>query len=190
MNYLGHSIITTHIPEKDFGNIFGDFFKGNPSYLDLPKNIINGIILHRQLDSFVDNNNIYLKNTIFFKEYKLYKKILLDIYFDHFLAKNYQKLFNDSLKESSKYIFNLAITNKQFLSEENISKLNWLIKNNSLYYYKDIDFIKYTLNGISYRFKNIDLSTSIEIYKKNNKIIDNNFFEFFNLLTKKREYLL
>ncbi|MBZ4683139.1 MAG: acyl carrier protein phosphodiesterase [Fusobacteriaceae bacterium] len=188
MNYLGHSIITTNIPEKDFGNIFGDFFKGNPNSLNLPKNIIEGIILHRKLDSFVDSNDIYLKNSDFFKEYKLYKKILLDIYFDHFLAKNYQLLFNSSLKIASQSIFKLAIDNKQFLTQKNISKLNWLIKNNSIYYYKDIDFISYTLSGISYRFKNIDLSTSIEIYKKNEKVIDNNFFEFYNLLNEKSKF--
>ena len=57
MNYLGHAYIARNNPELIAGNFAGDSYKG---YLDnfehLPKDILNGVKLHRFIDDFTDHN--------------------------------------------------------------------------------------------------------------------------------------
>jgi len=59
--------------------------KGN-KYLDYPELIQKGILLHRDIDNFTDNNSLHklAKRNIS----KKYSGIIIDIFYDHFLAAN------------------------------------------------------------------------------------------------------
>ena len=59
MNYLGHLVLSGNDSEILFGNFIADAIKGN-SYIKWPGNIQKGILLHRFIDNFTDNNNHYL----------------------------------------------------------------------------------------------------------------------------------
>ena len=71
----------------------GDFVKGS-DYENYPIEIKNGILLHRQIDSFTDAHPIVLKSKKrLHTHYGHYSGIVVDIFYDHFLAKNWDSAF-------------------------------------------------------------------------------------------------
>ena len=55
MNYLAHLHIAASTNTNFSGNFLGDFVKGNPDGL-FPREIVQGIRLHRYVDSFTDKH--------------------------------------------------------------------------------------------------------------------------------------
>ena len=86
MNYLAHAYLSFSDPELLVGNLISDFVKGKKKF-DYPKQIQQGIILHRSIDEFTDKHPVTQKAKQFFKPaYGLYASPLMDICYDHFLA--------------------------------------------------------------------------------------------------------
>jgi acyl carrier protein phosphodiesterase len=73
-------------PELLVGNFMGDFVKG-PLGDAYPPRIRQGLVLHRKIDSFAQkdadfqNSRLRLSAT-----YGLYRGVLVDLFYDHFLA--------------------------------------------------------------------------------------------------------
>lgn len=91
MNFLSHLQLSyPKLPEM-VGNFIGDYVKGR-KYLDYPTEISIGIKLHRQIDFFTDQHPDHKACRQFFKaDYGLYSGVIVDMLFDHFLAKNWDK---------------------------------------------------------------------------------------------------
>ena len=89
MNYLGHLVLSEKDDEILFGNFIADAIKGR-SYLDWPDKIQKGILLHRFIDEFTDNNIYYLKGKRrFYKSYPKIGGIINDIVYDYLLWQYY-----------------------------------------------------------------------------------------------------
>ena len=87
MNYLGHLVLSGNDSEILFGNFIADAIKGN-SYITWPGNIQKGILLHRFIDNFTDNNNHYLLGKRrFYEKFPKMGGIVNDILYDHLLWK-------------------------------------------------------------------------------------------------------
>jgi acyl carrier protein phosphodiesterase len=87
MNYLGHLVLSGNDSEILFGNFIADAIKGN-SYIKWPGNIQKGILLHRFIDNFTDNNNHYLLGKRrFYEKFPKMGGIVNDILYDHLLWK-------------------------------------------------------------------------------------------------------
>ena len=87
MNYLGHLVLSGNDSEILFGNFIADAIKGN-SYITWPGNIQKGILLHRFIDNFTDNNNYYLLGKRrFYEKFPKMGGIVNDILYDHLLWK-------------------------------------------------------------------------------------------------------
>ena len=88
MNYLGHIYLSGYNDELLVGNFIGDYVKGK-AYLNYPKVIKEGILLHRKIDDFTDSNEHWrhVKKSLQ-PIYRKYAGVVADIIIDHFLAKN------------------------------------------------------------------------------------------------------
>ena len=70
-------------------NLFGDFVKGR-NFSHFPQEIQNGVILHRKIDSYMDQHQ-----SVMALKLKLYEElpkvagVAVDLFFDHLLAKNW-----------------------------------------------------------------------------------------------------
>lgn len=101
MNYLAHLHIAEHTQTSFLGNFLGDFVKGNPDG-QFNEQIVQGIRLHRFVDSYTDSH--YLTKSIkplFPKELRRFSPIALDMFWDHCLAKNWTAFHSSSLSEFS-----------------------------------------------------------------------------------------
>src|SRR5882757_1121349 len=79
------------------GNFIADAVKGK-KYMDFEDEISRGILMHRDIDFFTDSNEIVRHSKSFFKaRYGLFSSILLDLFYDHFLAVNWKEYSEEPL---------------------------------------------------------------------------------------------
>jgi acyl carrier protein phosphodiesterase len=91
MNYLAHIFLSGNLAQRQLGNFIGDFVKGN-HYDKYPTELKKGILLHRKIDSFTDQHPIFRETVAFMRPtFGRYSGIVLDMYFDYFLALNFQQ---------------------------------------------------------------------------------------------------
>ena len=89
MNYLAHILLSGDNPEIIIGNFMADSIKGK-QYKIYPEQVQIGVLLHRHIDTFTDNHHIVRQSTKrLHKKYSHYSGVIVDIFYDHFLAKNW-----------------------------------------------------------------------------------------------------
>jgi acyl carrier protein phosphodiesterase len=90
VNFLTHLFLSNGVPELLVGNLMGDFVKGR---LDgrFPPGIKQGILLHREIDSFTGQNCHFLcSKRRLDQSFGHYRGVLVDLFYDHFLAANWE----------------------------------------------------------------------------------------------------
>jgi len=183
MNYLAHIFLSGENNDVQIGNFMGDAVKGK-KYLDYNNDLQKGILLHRQIDSFTDQHPIVSRSKKrLHSKYGHYKGVLIDIFYDHYLAINWSNYSTDSL-ESFIAKFYLNLTKRQHLLPAKtriiapkLIAYNWLDK------YKTIDGISRTLSGMEKRIKHdIPLRLGTEDLIENFNSLEKDFMEFFPLL--------
>tara|TARA_B100000524_G_scaffold88851_2_gene41541 strand:+ start:2471 stop:3061 length:591 start_codon:yes stop_codon:yes gene_type:complete len=99
MNFLGHLYFSNNNLDLMVANLFGDFCKGK-SYLNYPIATQRGVLLHREIDSFIDNHPAVLavRKTLYTPLPKV-SGIAIDLYFDHLLAKNWHEYHELTLED-------------------------------------------------------------------------------------------
>ena len=97
LNYLAHIFLSGKNSKIQIGNFIGDFVKGS-KFNDYPPKIREGILFHRRIDEFTDSHPIVIEfNKLLRPTFARYSGIISDMYFDHFLAKNFRKYSSVSL---------------------------------------------------------------------------------------------
>lgn len=86
MNYLFHLYLSGDDPDILTGNFMGDFVKGRLTDA-YPERLRRGIELHRRIDSFAQHHASFTASRKRLgAEFGLYRGIMVDIFYDHFLA--------------------------------------------------------------------------------------------------------
>lgn len=99
MNYLGHLYLSGNDPQLMQANLYGDFIKGS-QLSHLPEIVRRGIQLHRNIDHFIDNHPvIHALLPVLRAELPRIASIAIDIYFDHLLAKNWERFHPQPLAD-------------------------------------------------------------------------------------------
>src|SRR5213075_2894313 len=80
--------------------------------------IQKGILLHRAIDTFTDAHPIFRKSTQrLHSKYHHYAGIVVDIFYDHFLAKNWKLYSEEPLKDYVERFYQSLQDNYELLSE-------------------------------------------------------------------------
>jgi acyl carrier protein phosphodiesterase len=176
MNYLAHAFFSNNDANLLIGNFIADHLRGN-DFKDYPKEIINGIYLHRKIDTFTDNHDSFkASKRLFYNGYERYSGILIDIYSDHFLAKNFEKYSTLSLKDFSETVYKTYTVNQHHLPKSSANFLDYAIKNNIYHAYSSLEGIEKVLFHLSHRIKHgVMLNESITIFKEHEKELESNF---------------
>ncbi|MFC2086427.1 ACP phosphodiesterase [Bacteroidota bacterium] len=180
MNFLAHIYLSGNNEELIVGNFIGDAIKGN-RFNNYTNDIKQGILLHRKIDYFTDNHEIVAKSKSKLREY--YRKhagIVIDIFYDHFLAKNWQNYSNEDLGDFIQNAYKILMSHNNILPGEVMRYLPYMVLNNWLGSYKHIYSIKMILHGMSLR-TSLPSKTNhaIEVLKNNYDEFDNEFNAFF-----------
>lgn len=123
MNYLAHIYLSGDSEDIVLGNFIGDFVKGN-RHQRYPEQVAYGILLHRHIDSFTDQHEAVKECIRLLRPgYGKYAGIVADVFFDHFLAHNWNDYSVYPLRSFAKNAHAIFLSNfvllpmrvKQFL---------------------------------------------------------------------------
>ena len=180
MNYLAHLYLSGEDESIMFGNFIGDYVKGK-QYQNFQQKIQTGILLHRQIDWFTDQHPIAKACAVRFRtNYGRYSGIVTDVIFDHFLAVNWRNYSIYSLRQYSKNVHAVLLSNFSILPMRVKLFLPFLIQHKRLESYAGLDGIWQSL-AIMGRRTSLpeEADFALEVLKKDYDSIRNEFEEFF-----------
>lgn len=179
MNYLAHLYLSGNDEDALVGNFIGDYVKGK-SYQKFPAGIQKGILLHRNIDSFTDKHPKFREaKRLFNGDYGLYSGIVIDVIYDHFLAKNWNDYSPLTLREFAKYSHAILLSHFNHLPKQVQGFLPFLIQHRRLESYAATQGIQKSLEIMS-RYTSLpdNSKRAITVMKSNNPFFEENFAEF------------
>ena len=121
-------------------------------YKDYSIDIQRVIVLHRQIDTHTDAHPNFITSTKrLHKNYGHYSGVIVDIFFDHFLAKNWKHYSSISLADYAQKHYTILNQNIQMMPEKAQYILPYMTKGNWLLSYASIEGISGDLFGINRR---------------------------------------
>lgn len=155
MNFLAHLFLSKNNKNILIGNFIADAVKGK-KHENYPKEIQAGILLHRQIDYFTDTHSIVRQSKRrLHPRYDHYDGVIIDILYDHFLAKNWGDYSEIPLEIYAKSVYSFFQENVGILPPEMQKLLPYMIEYNWLVGYASITGIEKTLIGMNKRTKGI-----------------------------------
>lgn len=135
------------------GNFIADHIRGN-NYEGFSKEIQQGIFLHREIDTFTDAHEIVRKSKRrLHARYRHYDGVIIDIFYDYFLAKNWANYSAIPLGVFTSSIYTLFDKIKLELPVKSQNFIKYMIEYNILFNYKNKEGIEKVLKGVNSRTK-------------------------------------
>ncbi len=151
MNFLAHIYLSGENENIIIGNFIADGIKGK-GYLKYPPEIQKGIILHRAIDTFTDQHPTVRKSTARLHEsYGHYSGVIVDMFYDHFLAKNWEQYHSQNLEDYISDFYELLRRDFETLPANIQRFMPYMIKDNWLLSYRTISGIGIILNQMNIR---------------------------------------
>ena len=107
------------------------------------------------------------------------------MFIDHFLSRNFYRLFNENINDiETKILYNIN-QNSQYFSEDFKNTFKWINSERILSGYGDIDILKRAFYGLSRRIRKGEiLNFAVEELKKNYNIFEENSIKEFEYVKK------
>ena len=154
MNFLAHIYLSGDNEFIKIGNFMADGIRGR-KFEDYNPEIQKGILLHRAIDTYTDAHPVFRESTKRLHErYHHYSGVIVDIFYDHFLAKNWNKYSEENLEDYVIQFYHSMHTHYDLLSEKAQQILPYMEKQNWLYSYQSIEGIHQILTQMDRRTKN------------------------------------
>ncbi|WP_019669667.1 acyl carrier protein phosphodiesterase [Eudoraea adriatica] len=154
MNFLAHIYLSFGDDEITIGNFIADSIRGN-KYKHLPDRIQKGILLHREIDTYTDSHPVAKTSSKrLHKNYSHYSQVIVDIFYDHFLAKNWKQYSDIPLELFVENFYDLLKENVTILPEGTKRMIPYMISDNWLLNYAKMDGISRVLSGMNRRTNN------------------------------------
>jgi acyl carrier protein phosphodiesterase len=152
MNFLAHLYLSGDNKKILTGNFIGDFVKGKKALEKFDPEIVTGIELHRAIDEFTDTHEIVAQSKNRLRpKYRHYSGVIVDVFYDHFLAVNWNHYHEVSLPEYADQAYSIITSFNAILPEEVKTMLPYMINGNWLVNYAKTDGIDRALTGMSRR---------------------------------------
>lgn len=180
MNYLAHLFLSRNSEKLMVGNFIADAIKGK-KYLMYDSIVAKGIVMHREIDSFTDSHAIISHSKSFFrKRYGLYSSVLIDLFYDHFLAISWKEYSSVPLAVFSLNTYRVLNSHSGIMPSAYHRILFYMERENWLLNYSHIEGTQKSLTGISRRIKNNPgIENSIQELKDNYLTLLNDFKSYF-----------
>lgn len=180
MNFLAHLYLADFDKEIVLGNFIADTIRGN-KYHHFSDKIQFGVKMHRAIDVFTDNHPIFRQSKRRLNpKYRLYKGVIIDIMYDHFLAKNWNQYSAVPLDNYSQAVYALLFENFDILPPKAKHLLPFMSQQNWLYSYRTLPGIASIYHDMNIRTKGLSkMDGAIVDLKENYTIFEQDFTDFF-----------
>ena len=154
MNYLAHIYLSGDNDLIKIGNFMADGIRGH-DYLKFPDDVIKGVLLHRAIDTFTDAHPVFRQSKHRLHEnYGHYSGVVIDIFYDHFLAKNWTNYSEQPLEDFASNFYKSLETHYNITTERTRGMMPYMTERNWLVSYATITGIGMILFQMDHRTKN------------------------------------
>jgi acyl carrier protein phosphodiesterase len=192
MNFLAHAALSGNNEKILVGNFIADFVKGKAALQQFDPEIRNGILLHRAIDAFTDTHpTVALSKNRLRTKYRHYAGVIIDVFYDHFLARNWMTFHSVPLEVFADRVYSVVDKHFDVLPDAVTTFFPYMKRGNWLVSYAKVEGIARALTGMSRRTpyeSKMDESVNelVEFYDE----FEKEFHLFFPLLSKRAEQFL
>ncbi|CAM4156274.1 ACP phosphodiesterase [Flavobacterium antarcticum] len=153
MNFLAHVYLSGENDHIKIGNFMADGIHGK-NFDAFPIDVQKGIRLHREIDSFTDFHPVFRQSKHRLHErYGHYSGVIMDIFYDHFLAKNFSNYSKIPLEEFVQDFYKVLDDNFDILTDRFKNILPVLKKENWFLLYATVEGLTHILYMMDRRTK-------------------------------------
>lgn len=179
MNYLAHLYFSDSEPLAWAGSLMGDFLKG-----PLPENVdpqlLKHLQLHRKIDTFAhENEHFQASCKRLASHYRFGRGILVDVFYDHFLACQWSDFSDQSLEDFSHNVYEGLTGCRQLLPAGLKSLLPRMVRDNWLVSYREETVVGTVLGSLERRLRHrLPLARGIEDLQMQRDALEADFTAF------------
>lgn len=183
MNWLAHLYLSEPDAQFRVGNLLPDLV-GRSELANLPNSYQRGIRCHRKIDAFTDTHpRVRACIARFGPPYRRFGGILTDVYFDHFLARDWPRYSSMPLADFIAEVYRDIEICLPEIPWQAARALNRMREEDWLGSYQRITGISHILRLISRRLRRrFDLSGSVPMFTKHESAHSEDFRYFFQEL--------
>src|SRR5690606_20916646 len=150
-------------------------------FIHFPLRVQKGIILHRAIDTYTDTHPIVSKSSQrLFDTYSHYSRVIVDIYYDHFLAAKWENYSTIPLDVYVEDFYNLLQQKYDILPKRVRQFMPYMLKDNWLLSYASIEGIGKILWQMNHRTgKKSKMDLAVHDLEKNYSLFEAEFRVFF-----------
>ncbi|GJM44010.1 MAG: ACP phosphodiesterase [Gemmatimonadota bacterium] len=153
MNHLAHALVAHRTGTSLVGNLMGDFVKGSPRE-QYQGELLEGILLHRAVDAFTDSHPAFLRCRRRFRPpYRRWAGVLVDIFWDHVLAREWDRYGTGSLPEFAAGVYRELADHPDPLPGHMAGFVEYMTRHDLLVAYASRQGIAQALGGLSRRVR-------------------------------------
>lgn len=168
------------------GNFIGDFIKGKGLLERYETEIVQGIELHRSIDEFTDSHEVVQESKNRLRpKYRHYSGVIVDMFYDHLLAKNWSRYSKEPLEDFADRCYALIQDKEAILPEEVNRLMPYMISGNWLVNYAKTEGLHRALSGMARRtpFES-RMEEAVTDLKENYSAFEKEFLQFYPELEK------
>lgn len=180
MNFLAHLYLSPKEEEIIFGNFIADSVKGKV-FETYSKRVQHGILLHREIDRYTDQHEVFKQSKKRLSpKYRMYSGVIVDIFYDHFLAKNWNDYSDKELKLFVSQTYLMLVNRFKILPPRSKRILPFMIAQNWLVNYSKLDDLRKVFRGMSRRTSNSGgMLNAVDDLEEHYESFENEFKLFF-----------
>jgi acyl carrier protein phosphodiesterase len=153
MNFLAHFYLAGEDAGLLIGNFIADAVKGS-ALNAYPEAIRRGIVMHRNIDHFTDTHPLTAQSkNLLREEFNHYSGVIVDVFYDHFLAKNWAEFHSEPFPDYTQRIYRLLELNSTHFPERPKLMLPFMKQHDWLMAYSGVEGIRRVMTGMSQRVR-------------------------------------
>ncbi|MEH6685781.1 MAG: ACP phosphodiesterase [Halopseudomonas sabulinigri] len=154
MNFLAHLLMGSQTPQQALGSLLGDFVKGPVQKIALPDDVRGGIWLHRRIDVFTDSHPLVLQSKARISPARRrYAGIMVDMFYDHLLARHWQHFAEQSLVEFTQQAYRNLLKQPELIPENAWPVIQHMSEHDWLTSYAQLPHLHRALDNMSRRLR-------------------------------------
>ena len=180
MNWLAHLLLSEPTPAFRLGGLLPDFVS-SAALTDLPPEFMQGIQRHRQIDAYTDQHPVFRRSVQRFEPpLRRFGGILIDIFYDHFVSRNWTSLSEVPLGDFLAEVYASFESHRADIPELAYQRLRDVRTHHFLSSYGSMEGLTRTLDRLGHRFRRpVNLVPAMAVFEKHYTAFQADFAAFF-----------
>jgi acyl carrier protein phosphodiesterase len=185
MNFLAHALLAGDDDEVILGSLLGDFIHGRIAP-GLPPKVEQGVRLHRAIDVHTDAHPVVVAlRAQIPAPFRRYAGILLDIWFDHLLARDFPRWSSTRLQDYSQQVRALLRRHDAELPDDMRRFAAYMERSDLPAAYADAAVTGRAITGVGQRLRRENpLHQALPVLQQLDPILERGLREFFPQLLR------